>query len=74
MAFGQMGLALGVVLSLTVLFTFTVKLEPILAWGILSLILISFALLTLTIVSEPPEGIKREPFLKKFKILARRTF
>lgn len=58
LAFGQMGMALGVVTSLTVLFTFTVKLDPILGWGILALILITWALITLLIVSEPPEGIK----------------
>ena len=51
-------MALGVVTSLTVLFTFTVKLDPILGWGILALILITWALITLLIVSEPPEGIK----------------
>ena len=58
LAIGQMGLALGVVMSLTVLFTFIVKLDPIVGWGILALILISWGLITLGIISEPPEGLK----------------
>ena len=58
LAIGQMGLALGVVMSLTVLFTFIVKLDPIVGWGILATILISWGLITLGIISEPPEGLK----------------
>lgn len=58
LAFGSMGLALGVICSLSILFTFVVKLDPIVSWGILSLILMTWALITLVIVSEPPEGIK----------------
>jgi hypothetical protein len=63
-ALAKMGLSIGVVVSLSVLFQYTKKLyhmiglDPQYSWGIMSALMAVFAMICLFIVDEPPEGIK----------------
>jgi len=53
LSFSMMGLSLGVIMSLSVLFQFTKTLDPMVSWGFMSIIMILFALSLLVIVTEP---------------------
>jgi len=50
---GIMGVSLGIVLSLNVIFKYTVEINPLISWGIMGVILCAFAISLLFIVQEP---------------------
>ena len=56
-ALSMMGLSLGVLVSLSVLFEFTKNLDPQYSWGILSMLMVIFGLLMIFMIDEPPEGL-----------------
>jgi hypothetical protein len=56
-ALSMMGLSLGVIFSLSVLFEYTKNLDPQISWGILSMSMVIFGLFMLFMIEEPPEGI-----------------
>lgn len=49
----MMGLSLGVIMCLSVLFQFTKNLDPTVSWGIMAIIQISFSISLLYIVKDP---------------------
>ena len=53
-SFAMMGLSLGVISCLSVLFQFTKNLDPTVSWGIMSIIQILFSISILYIVKDPP--------------------
>ena len=69
-----MGLSLGVIISLSVLFEFTKNMDPQHSWGILSMLMVIFGLIMLFMIEEPPEGISQEPVLKRIKVLTKGSF
>mmetsp|Transcript_11155 Transcript_11155/g.18730 ORF Transcript_11155/g.18730 Transcript_11155/m.18730 type:complete len:141 (-) Transcript_11155:701-1123(-) len=72
-SFQGIGLSAGVIISLSVLYEFTKDLDPKYSWGIMSIISVSFAISSLFMVSEPPEGIKKENTGPKIKSLTVQT-
>ena len=72
-ALGLMGSSGGVVVSLQVLYSITAKIDPALAWGTCSIILILFALLSLFIVAEPVDKIESKPHCENIKYLIKQT-
>ena len=65
MAFSLMGLSIGVIFSLGVLFEFTKDLDPKYSWRIMAFIMVLFAIGTLFMISEPPEKIDKSQGLCK---------
>jgi MFS family permease len=70
-AFSLMGLSIGVIGSLSVVFEYSKDLDPQYSWGLMSILTIIFAFILLLIIDEPPEGIKREPVMQKVKHLTK---
>ena len=70
----MMGLSLGVIISLSVLFEFTKNMDPQHSWGVLSMLMVIFGLIMLFMIEEPPEGISQEPVLKRIKVLTKGSF
>lgn len=70
-----MGLSLGVIGSLSVLFQFSKNLDPMISWGLMSFIQICFGISILYIVKEPDNFEKKDntPILKKIWSLTRQT-
>ena len=73
-AFSLMGLSLGVIISLSVIFEFTKNLDPQYSWGIMSALTAIFAMVVLFMIDEPPEGIKQEPVVQKIKNLTKKQY
>ena len=67
-----MGLSIGVITSLSVLFEFTKDLDPIFSWGTMSILLIIFAFVLVLMIKEPKivKKDKDEPVLKQMKTLS----
>lgn len=73
----MMGLSLGVIMCLSVLFQLTKNLDPMVSWGIMSIIQILFSISLLYIVKEPDivsQADHQQPKLKQMWSLTKQTF
>ena len=59
-AIKMLAASLGVILNLTILFNFTADIDPVISWGIMSLLLIICALFVLFMIKEPTEVVKKQ--------------
>ena len=68
-SFSMMGLYLGVIMSLSVLFEFSKDIDPVIAWGLMSVIQISFGISVLWIVKDPVVIADKENSLTRIPYL-----
>jgi uncharacterized membrane protein YjfL (UPF0719 family) len=70
-AFSLMGISLGVVASLGVLFEYTKDLDPLISWRIMGAVMLIFAIGMLLMISEPPERVcSKDGMSKRIKTLS----
>ena len=76
-SFGLMGLSIGIITSLNVLFEFTKDLDPIYSWSAISILSILFAFVLAFMISEPNRkkiNDKKEPVITQMKMLTVKLF
>lgn len=74
-AFSLMGMNLGIIISLGVLFQFTKDLDPLISWRIMGGVMLVFSILMACMISEPPERVvSNDGLLKRLKTLSRNSY
>ena len=74
-AFSLMGMNLGIIISLGVLFQYTKDMDPMFSWRIMGGVMLIFSIVMVMLVSEPPEQLKsKDGAVKRIKNLSANSY
>lgn len=74
-AFSLMGMNLGIIVSLGVLFQFTKDMDPLISWRIMGAVMLIFSIVMILLISEPPEQQKsNDSAVKRIKTLSANSY